>query len=829
MKSLKTKIILAVALFSAISLSILGFSVIKLMENNTLKTLNTTMTQTATTAGMYMSASIDKYIAVLDEIAQLTRLVSSDYKNEEKGEIISAKATNYGYESGSYITVDGFAYPQQVDVSNRDYFIAAKQGKTFISDPFYSDAYKKMVMVAATPVMKNNQIDAVVTFIFGAEFISQITDEIKVGQSGTTFAINKDGYKIAHKNRQLVNDRDNDIENVKTNDNLKALVALEKKMMAGETGFGEYEYNGVRKFMCYTPIHDRNGWSIAVTVLKDEFMASTQNAIFVVIGLVLLALIIGILVAITLANSVTKPIKELELSAKEIANGNLNINLSANRKDEIGSLIASFVGLRDTIIFLNSEIKHIFNEYVGGEIESRIDETQFNGAYRETVSFINLILTGAIADTLLILDGFGEIGKGNFNVVLQKLPGKKIIANNIFDSIKDNLKVLNNDVMNLIQSALEGNLQARVNTEIYKGDWKKLTEGLNSLVHAVDKPIEEASILLAELSQGNFNVTVKGNYKGSFHKMMKSFEKMINDTNSYISEISSILQTISSGDLQNRITREYVGQYSIVRDSINDIVAQLRETMVEIRTSADNVLLGAKQISETSMDLANGSSSQASSVEELNASIAVIYQQIQQTAHKTQEANEYSKRSIQSANDGNGEMIQMLRSMEEIEEASRNISKIIKVIDDIAFQTNLLALNAAVEAARAGQMGKGFAVVAEEVRSLAGRSSQAAKDTSVLIEDTINKIHGGTEIARSTAESLTKIVSEADTVSRIVNDVFIAAKQQADGISQITTGINQISEVVQSNSSTSEESAAAAEELNSQSEILAQMVAKFRV
>ncbi len=576
-----------------------------------------------------------------------------------------------------------------------------------------------------------------------------------------------------------------------------------------------------------TRIND--GINDRVETRVDEANKTFSNEMLFLITILVLVVVIIILATVLITKAVAVPISQLETAANEIANGNLNVNLLADRKDEIGKLMASFIKLRDTILLLNANIKSVADEFKAGEIEAQIDESTFSGAYKETAHSINSLLSVSIEDTLTILNRFAELGNGNFNVEMIKMPGKKAIAYDTFVGIKSTLKTLNADILSLIHSALDGNLQKRVNTEIYKGDWKKLTEGLNSLVQAVDKPIEEAGMLLAELSQGNFNVTVNSNYKGSFDKMMKSFEKMITNTSSYISEITSILQTISSGDLRSHISREYIGQFGIIKDSINNIVTQLKETMTEIRTSADNVLAGAKQISETSMDLANGASSQAASVEELNASIAVIHQQTQQTAEKTQEANEYSKRSIQSANNGNKEMTKMLHSMAEIEEASINISKIIKVIDDIAFQTNLLALNAAVEAARAGQMGKGFAVVAEEVRSLAGRCSQAAKDTSVLIEDTIAKIHGGTGLARTTAESLTRIVSEADSVSKIINDVFLATKQQTEGISQVTLGINQISEVVQSNSSTSEESAAAAEELNSQSEVLAEMVAKFRV
>ncbi len=311
--------------------------------------------------------------------------------------------------------------------------------------------------------------------------------------------------------------------------------------------------------------------------------------------------------------------------------------------------------------------------------------------------------------------------------------------------------------------------------------------------------------------------------------MMGAFDVMVKTTSLYINEINDILKTMSTGDLRKEITREYIGQYNLIKESINNILSTLRLTMTEIKTSAENVLTGAKQVSEASMDLANGSSSQASAVEELNASIELINAQIEKTTDQTKSANDLSDQSNLTAKEGNDDMSKMLQSMNDIREASAQISKIIKVVDTIAFQTNLLALNAAVEAARAGEHGKGFSVVAEEVRSLAGRTLQSAKEITEMIEDMIGKINDGTQIAELTAGSLVKIVKDTNSVSEIVNEIYKSAVEQREGIYQIKIGISQISEVVQKNSATSEESAAASEQLNGQSEVLTEMVANFKV
>jgi methyl-accepting chemotaxis protein len=296
-----------------------------------------------------------------------------------------------------------------------------------------------------------------------------------------------------------------------------------------------------------------------------------------------------------------------------------------------------------------------------------------------------------------------------------------------------------------------------------------------------------------------------------------------------INKMVDAAKRIADGDLDVQIDIDSKDEIGVLADAFSRMASNMNEVMTNINAASEQVASGARQVSDSSMALSQGATEQASSIEELTATVEEIASQTRLNAQNATQANELAENAKHNAVQGNDQMKHMLKSMDEINDSSNNISKIIKVIDEIAFQTNILALNAAVEAARAGQHGKGFAVVAEEVRNLAARSANAAKETTDLIEGSIKKVEGGTKIANETASALIKIVDGIEKVSNLVGDIAVASNEQALGVDQINQGINQIADVVQTTSATSEETAAASEQLSSQAEMLKHQVARFKL
>lgn len=507
------------------------------------------------------------------------------------------------------------------------------------------------------------------------------------------------------------------------------------------------------------------------------------------------------------SKTIIKPIGKIKDMADKIAVGDTDVSIDTKSNDEIGALCRSF-------------------------------ETMTNATKKQA-------------------EAGKHIAQGNLDIEVSPRSDKDILGQSLVNVIQT-LKNLTVEIGHINEGVQRGDFSKRADESAFEGEYRVIVSGINRLMQegscALEKILKTENVtikqkqyltdeftkineLLLQMTQGKLkilpNVGAADEDTLEVYNLVKTNADRIEELSRVISnvnrEITEYLNEIARKNFDIKNASDFKEDYYEISKSINDILSSFNTVFGNIHNSAEQVASGANQVSGGSQEMSQGATQQASAIEELSSSITEIADQTKLNAENAKEANRLASEASSYAASGNQRMQEMLLSMEDINESSNSISKIIKVIDDIAFQTNILALNAAVEAARAGVHGKGFAVVAEEVRNLAAKSADAAKETTALIEGSIKKVGSGTKIANETADALKGIMDEVDKAAKLVANIAEASNQQSAGINQINRGIGDVSLVVQSNSATAQQSAATSEELSGQAELLKEMVAQFKL
>ena len=414
-------------------------------------------------------------------------------------------------------------------------------------------------------------------------------------------------------------------------------------------------------------------------------------------------------------------------------------------------------------------------------------------------------LSQSIATIMIILIVAGIVISVFFGVYINALISKPLIA-----------------TVHMINEMARGHLGLRLHLD-RKDEIGDMAKTMDSFADDMQNIVLGT---MKKISEGDLSTKIES--KDSNDEISVALKNTIDSLHSLIiDDGGKVLTSAANKDMSQRLNREYKGDYAKMKDNINTVVKNLDDALSQVSEAVSQVTSASGQISQGAQSLAEGANTQASSLEEVSSSLEEMSSMTKQNADNSNQAKILAAEAKEAANEGDASMKKMAEAIREIKQSSDNTAKIIKSIDDIAFQTNLLALNAAVEAARAGEAGKGFAVVAEEVRNLAMRSAEAAKNTANMIEESVKNADGGVKIAEEVASALSKIVDRAQKVGDLIAEIAAASNEQALGIEQVNIAVAQMNQVTQSNAANSEESASASEELSGQAGELAKMVGEF--
>jgi len=574
-----------------------------------------------------------------------------------------------------------------------------------------------------------------------------------------------------------------------------------------------------------------------VHTAEIEMAAQTQYAFnladttfYLLLAISIIIIIVSIILSVIVANIISRPIIRLASVTKEVAEGNVNVNISRNNlsKDEVGSLMFSVISVIDMVKGLVNDLEHSTSQQMQGFFSHRLEPAKYKGAFSKVAENSNMLLDSIAEEDKVLLGLLYSFSHGNFNVDIPNFPNERYVYTENMSLLKDSLKKAVGNINKIVKSASDGDLSVKIDLTNYEGAWKEISEAFISLMKVIKAPLDEIEHNVMLMSHGDFSM-IKGDFKGQFKIVADACNRNNKITSDIIGEISEVLERVASGDLTPETKLKYEGSYIPIKVALESIIESLNSIMYDIQGAVNQVAAGAEQISGSAMTLAEGAQRQTASIEELSTRIAIIHEKSTQASKNAAVANDATKNSQNQAIEGTKTVNSMQEIMDNVKASSVGIGKIINVISDIAFQTNLLALNASVEAARAGEHGKSFGVVADEVRSLANKSQSSVSDTSVIIDENAKNVEEGLRDTKEVARAFETIAGNIGEIAELVGSIADISDEQLESISFINSSVTEITQVVTDTSAVAEESASSSQELNSQAEVLRQKVAFFKL
>ncbi|WP_024745388.1 methyl-accepting chemotaxis protein [Xanthomonas oryzae] len=518
----------------------------------------------------------------------------------------------------------------------------------------------------------------------------------------------------------------------------------------------------------------------AAEVALDSMNDSRKLLVGGSLMVVLLSGALGLLIT----RSLTRPLSRATQAAEAIAEGKLDNAVHSDASDETGRLLQAMDKMQSQVRNLITAQVDMAKRHDAGQVSFRMDAGAFPGDYGRMAGDTNALVDSHIQVNARLAQIMGRYAIGDLSDDMDALPGEQAKLTETMAQVKRNLAAMNQQIKQLAQAAAAGDFSARGDAAQFQYDFRIMVDSLNQLMSTADGSLQA---------------------------------------------LSGMLQAIAAGDLTARMDGEFQGVFAQMRDDANATVTQLAGIVGHIQTSAMSINSAASEIAAGNNDLSQRTEQQAANLEETAASMEELTSTVKQNAEGARQANQLAIGAASVASQGGEVVGKVVDTMAGIQASSKKIADIISVIDGIAFQTNILALNAAVEAARAGDQGRGFAVVASEVRTLAQRSSAAAKEIKDLIGDSVQRVTDGSQLVDEAGRTMAEIVSSVQRVTDIMSEISAASQEQSAGIEQVNLTVTQMDEATQQNAALVEEATAAARAMEEQAQQLTEAVAVFKI
>ncbi|MBN2866666.1 MAG: HAMP domain-containing protein [Thiotrichales bacterium] len=665
--------------------------------------------------------------------------------------------------------------------------LATKQAKGSLS---YGE--RGVVITAASPVLEGKTLLGLTTFIGGVGSISR--DFTNERQGAWIMLIDKDYVQKAQGNLKTVEKLNAITERYVLANNKwfsPEVIELTKQVYLPVDGAQKAVYLSGNSVVVDLPAYDQDNRIFArqlfiqdSSIYTQPLTQATNQAWITLMSVIFAILVLSLILLFSVIKLVIKPLEHLKKTMLDIEEtGDFTIRSAIKTQDEVGQTAQAINHHLDKVSTAIKESNAAIGALANGDLTKRI-----NGRY--------------VGDLLILQKGVNESA--------------------------ENVSLMIHEIGKAVSHLNQGQFNLTLNSQA-KGIFADILQDTSNAMQKLDLIIQQTNQIMTEVSQGIFQKRVTSEADGELSILKNAINKSLINLNEIIQNITQVMDAQSQGDLVQRVTVECEGDLLTLKSAINNNANQLSHIIEKVIIASQNVSSAADEVSLGSLSLSDSVQQQAASMEQTSATMSGINQAIKHNAENVINVDHLEHQLDQNSKTAGKVMHETIEAMNAIQGSSHKIGEIVSLIDGIAFQTNLLALNAAVEAARAGEHGRGFAVVAGEVRNLAGKSADAAKDISKLIGDSIELINRGTALASESERVLEAMNQTISEVTRMIANIASTSAEQARGVNEVNQALGLIDQVTQQNAALVEETSAAAESLKDQAQQLREDTQIFKI